>query len=225
MQVYVRLLFALAMAVSGLAVGPAAAGAVPGVCPPICHAIPDSAWMEASSVPLFPTYRWSGLDGIAVTATAPRFEFESWCASPAREADPRDYAVAARAEVGNPPGQWNLRVQVAHWRGDTVTGGRDALDTLEWARMALASCHLTAADVSPSLTTDDALSLATVISDGGRRVMHAYLVADPASSSLVEVSLWSTQPSPVQWRGVPPDAEVLDAMAYPLCAAYQGSCR
>lgn len=225
MQVYVRMLFALAMAVQGLVLGPVAAHAVPGVCPPACDAIPDAAWIEPSAVPLFPAYRWPGLGGLAVTATGPRFEFESWCGSPGRRDDPRDFAVAARSEVSNPPGQWNLRVQVLHWRGDTVTGGRDALETLEWARMALASCHVTAPEVSPSLTTSEAMSLATVISDGGRRAMHSYLLADPASSSLVEVTLWSLQPSPEQWRGVPSDAEVLDAMAVPLCAAYLGSCR
>jgi hypothetical protein len=224
-QVYVRLLFALAMTVHGLVVGPAAAHAVPGFCPPACDAIPDSAWIESSSIPLFPVYRWPGLGGLAVTAVAPRFEFESWCASPGRRDDPRDFAVAARSQVASPPGQWNLRVQVLHWRGDTLTGGRDALETLEWARMALASCHLTAPAVSPSITTSDAMSLATVISDGGARVMHAYLLADPASSSLVELTLWSTQPTAVEWRGVPSDAEVLDAMAAPLCAAYLGSCR
>lgn len=73
---------------------------------------------------------------------------------------PRDYAVAAQARVANPAGQWNLHVQVMHWRGDTVTGGPDALQTLEWARMALASCHLTAPQVSPSLTTSGAMELA-----------------------------------------------------------------
>ena len=50
-------------------------------------------------------------------------------------------------------------------------------------------------------------------------------MADPASSSLVELTLWTTQPSAVPWRGVAPDADVLDAMALPLCAAYLGSCR
>ena len=222
---YVRLLFGLVIAVHGLVLAPGFARAVPGVCPPICDAIPDSAWMESSSVPLFPVYRWPGLGGLAVTAAAPRFGFESWCASPGRAEDPRDYAVAARSAVINPPGQWNLQVQVVHWRGDTVTGGRDALETLEWARMALASCHLAAPEVSPSITTSDAMALVTVISDGGRRIMHTYLLADPASSSLVELALWSTLPSPVAWRGVPPDAQVLDAMAAPLCAAYLGSCR
>lgn len=223
--VYVRLMFALAMTVQALALGPAVARAVPGACPPMCDAIPDSAWIEPSVIPLFPVYRWPGLGGLAVTAIAPRFAFESWCATRARPEDPRDYAVAARADVPNMPGQWNLSVQVVHWRGDTVTGGRDALETLEWSRMALASCHLSAPEVSPSITTSDAMSLAAVISDGGRRVMHTYLVADPASSSLVELTLWTTQPSAVPWRGVAPDADVLDAMALPLCAAYLGSCR
>ncbi len=138
-----------------------------------------SAWIESSSVPLYPVYRWPGLAGLATTVTAPRFEFESWCASPARVADdPRDYVVAARARVANPPGQWNLQVQVLHWRGDVVTGGRTALQTLEWARMSLASCHLTAPQVSPSITTDDAMAL--VSGDQRRRPpRHAHLPGSP----------------------------------------------
>lgn len=222
---YVRLMFALAIAVAGWMLVPAAAGAAPGPCPPRCDQIPDSAWIEPGAIPLAPAYRWPGLAGLAVGVTTPRFEFESWCASPGRDSDPRDYAVAARAQVSNPPGQWNLHVQVVHWRGDTVTGGREALETLEWARMALASCQLTAPEVSPSLTTSGAMELATVISDGGRRVMHAYLVADPASSTVVEMVLWSTVPPTVPWRAVAPDTEVFDAMAAPLCEAYLGSCR
>ena len=137
----------------------------------------------------------------------------------------RGLAVAAHADVANPPGQWNLHVQVIHWRGDTVTGGRDALESLEWARMALASCQMTAAEVSPSVTTSTPMDLAAVISDGGRRVMHTYLIVDPASSSLVEMALWSTVPPTVEWRGVAPDTEVFNAMAAPLCEAYLGSCR
>lgn len=224
-MVYARVVLALAVAVSGMVLTPGQGRAVPGVCPPICDAIPDAAWIESSSVPLYPMYRWPGLAGLAVTVAAPRFEFESWCASPVRESDPRDYAVAARARVTNPAGQWNLHAQVLHWRGDVVTGGRTALQTLEWARMALASCQLTAAQVSPSLTTSDAKDLVGVISDVGRRVMHTYLLVDPANSSLVELTLWTTLPTAVEWRGVASDTQVLDAMAVPLCAAYVGSCR
>ena len=222
---FIRLLFVLAMAVSGVAIAPVRALAEPGVCPPMCDTIPDSAWIESGSIPLSSAYRWPSLGSIAIPVSTPRFEFESWCASPERDDDPRDFAVAAHADVANPPGQWNLHVQVVHWRGDTVTGGRDALETLEWARMTLASCQMTAAEVSPSVTTSTAMDLAAVISDGGRRVMHSYLAVDPASSSLVEMALWTTVPSAVEWRGVAPDAQVFEAMAFPLCEAYLGSCR
>lgn len=221
---YVRLWFALAVAMCGLVASPGVSDATPGFCPPACDGIPERAWIYPGAIPLAPVYRWPDLAGVAVATTAPRFAFESWCASPRRDGDPRDFAVAARAEILNAPGQWSLAVQVVHWRGDTVTGGRAALETLEWARMALSACQLTAPEVSPSLTTSEAMQFAAVISGGGR-VMHSYLVVDPASSTLVEMSLWSATPPAVEWRGVPPDAEVFDAMADPLCAAYLGSCR
>lgn len=220
----VRWVATLALVVSGLFVTPGGAHAVPGFCPPICDAIPDSAWIEPGSLPLAPIYRWPALTGVAVTAPAPRFEFESWCVTPASTTDPRRYAVAARAAVPNPDGQWNLQVQVIHWRGDTLTGGKAALETLEKARIALATCHLTGPGASPSLTTSEVDRIATVITDAGSRVMHAYLLADPASSTVVEVALWTTLPTQVEWRA-PSDAEVLDAMAAPLCTAYLGSCR
>lgn len=219
-----RLVLALALAVCGVAVAPGNARAVPGWCPPICNAVPDVAWIESSSIPLFPVYRWPGLAGMAVTATRPRFEFETWCAGPALADDPRGYSVAARAVVPNPAGQWNLSVQVMHWRGDTVTGGRAALETLEKARMALSACQVGSPQISPSITTSDEQQLAMVISDTGSRVMHAYLLADPGSSTVVELALWSSVPALVEWSA-PPDAQVFDAMAGPLCAAYLGSCR
>ena len=95
----VRWVATLALVVSGLFVTPGGAHAVPGFCPPICDAIPDSAWIEPGSLPLAPIYRWPALTGVAVTAPAPRFEFESWCVTPASTSDPRRYAVAARAET------------------------------------------------------------------------------------------------------------------------------
>ena len=219
-----RFVVTLALALSGLVFAPGPAHAVPGFCPPICDAIPDSAWIEPGSVPLAPVYRWPGLAGVAVTASAPRFEFESWCVTPDSAGDPRRYAVSARATVPNPDGQWNLQVQVMHWRGDTLTGGNTALETLENARLALRTCHLGGPDLSPSVTTNQVDRIATVITDGGSRVMHAYLLADPASSTVVELALWTTLPSQVEWRAVP-DTQVLDAMAAPLCDAYLGSCR
>jgi hypothetical protein len=223
----VRLLLAVAVATCGLAIVPSAdwrAHAVPGVCPPICDAIPDSAWIAPTSIPLYPAYQWSGLAGLAVTAPSPRFGFEAMCGSPPVAGDPRAYAVAARSVVLHQEGQWNVLVQVIHWRGDTATGGPTALTTLETARSRLRDCQSTAAAVSPSITTDDRLRIVAVISDAGHQVMHEYLLAHPDSSTIVELAMWSSLPPQVGWPAVA-DAQVLDAMAAPLCSAYLGSCR
>src|SRR4029077_5752060 len=133
----VRLMLAVALATCGLAIAPNAgwsASAVPGQCPPICDAIPDWAWVDPPAIPLYPVYRWPGLAGLAVTAPSPRFGFEALCTSPPGADDARTYAVAARSVVLHQVGQWNLLVQVVHWRGDTATGGPTALTTLETAR-------------------------------------------------------------------------------------------
>ena len=200
------------------------AAAVPGVCPPICDSIPDSAWIAPAAVPLDPVYHWPGLAGLAVTAPVPRFAFEEMCASPPIIGDARDYSVAWQATVMNPPGQWQLRVQIIHWRGDTAHFGPTATETLDLARTRLRDCQVTAPLASPSITTSEPLRVAAVISVAGQRVMHQYLLAHPSSSSIVELAMWSTLPPLVRWAAVP-DAQVLDAMAAPLCDAYLGSCR
>jgi len=223
----VRLMLAVALATCGLAIAPGGgwpARAVPGDCPPFCDAIPDSAWIAPAAIPLYPVYQWPNLPGLAVTATSTRFGFEALCDSPPVAGDPRDYAVAARAVVPNPAGQWNLAVQVMHWRGDTATGGPTALATLDTARTRLDDCHLTAAQASPSITTSEPERLAAVISVAGEQVMHEYLLAHPASSTVVELAMWSSLPPRVDFPSVP-DAQVFEAMAAPLCNAYLGSCR
>jgi hypothetical protein len=184
---YVRLMLAVALVTGGLAVAPSVgwpAHAVPGACPPICDAIPDSAWVDPSAVPLNPVYRWPGLAGLAVTAPSPRFGFEALCGSPLLAQDARAYAIGARSVVLHQEGQWNLLVQVIHWRGDAATGGPVA----------------------------------------GEQVMHEYLLAHPGSSTVVELAMWSSLPARVEWPAVA-DAQVLDAMAAPLCSAYIRSCR
>ncbi|HYR14066.1 MAG TPA: ATPase, partial [Mycobacterium sp.] len=133
-------MLAVAVATCGLAIAPSAgwpASAVPGECPPICDAIPDSAWVDPTAIPLYPVYRWPGLAGLAVTARPARFAFEELCASPPVAGDARDYVVAARSVVLHQEGQWNLLVQVVHWRGDAATGGATAVTTLETARSRL----------------------------------------------------------------------------------------
>jgi hypothetical protein len=220
----VRLLLAVAVATWGLAVGGSAgwqARAVPGDCPPICNAIPDSAWVDSTAIPLYPVYQWPGLAGLAVSAPSPRFGFEAMCGSPPVAQDPRAYAVGARSVVLQPEGQWNLLVQVIHWRGDTATGGPTTLDTLEKARSRLRACQ---SNASPSITTDHAHRIAAVISVAGEQVMHEYLLAHPNSSTVVELAMWSSLPAQVDWPAVA-DGQVFDAMAAPLCSAYIRSCR
>ena len=222
-----RLLLAVALATCGLAFAPSTgwpARAVPGECPPICDAIPDSAWIATTSIPLYPVYRWPGLAGLSVTAPSPRFGFEALCGSPPVADDPRAYAVAARSVVLQPQDQWNLLVQVVHWRGGTATGGPTALSTLETARSRLHDCQSTSATASPSITTNEPQAVGAVISDAGHQVMHEYLLADPDSSTIVELALWSSLPPQVDWPAVA-DTQVFDAMAAPLCSAYIRSCR
>ena len=218
-------MLAMAVAAGFVAIAPGpVANAIPGVCPPFCDAIPDSAWIAPTDVPLYPEYRWPGLAGLAVTARPPQFAFEEVCASPPLVGDARDYAVAARASVTNVDGQWQLRAQVLHWRGGVGEGGPTASATVEMARIRLRNCQVAAPLASPSLTTDAADRVAAVISVAGQRVMHQYLLAHPTSGSVVELALWSTLPPQVAWPAVL-DAQVLDAMAAPLCNAYLGSCR
>ncbi len=221
-----RMILAAVLATCGLAVAQGSAWSIPGDCPPFCDRIPDSAWIVPTAIPLYPVYRWPGLAGLAVTAPAPRFRFEETCASPPIADDARGYAVAARALVGNPEGQWQLQAQVMHWRGEVWRGGETALATFDRAVAALGDCQLTTPLNSPSITTRQPDRMAAVISGFGprRQVLHEYLLVDPRSSTVTELAMWASSPPLVDWPSVP-DAEVLDAMAAPLCTAYIGSCR
>jgi hypothetical protein len=224
-----RLMLAVFLSAWGLAVASGAIGpayAVPMDCPPNCDRIPNSAWIDQTALPLYSTYRWPGLAGIAVTATNPRMKFEEACASRPALDDPRSFAVAARATVPQPEGQWQLQVQVMHWRGETWRGGQLAQTVFDQATAALRSCQLTSPLTSPSLTTDSPDRVAAVISGvlPGQTVLREYLLVNPFNSTVVEVAMWSVTPPRVDWPAVA-DAEILDAMDSPLCTAYIDSCR
>jgi hypothetical protein len=224
-----RLMLAVFLTACGLTVASGAVGpayAVPTDCPPNCDRIPTSAWIDSTALPLQSTYRWPGLAGVAVTATNPRFRFEEACATPAVPDDPRSYAVAARATVPQPEGQWQLQVQVIHWRGETWRGGQLASDVFDGAVAALRGCQLTSPLTSPSLTTDAPGRMAAVISGvlPGQSVLHQYLLVNPFNSTVVELAMWATTPPRVDWPSVA-DAQILDAMDSPLCTAYIDSCR
>lgn len=197
--------------------------AEPETCPPICNQIPNTAWISPQAIPLNSTYRWPAPAGTAVpvTGTAPRFRFEELCATPTSGRDTRDFAVAARAIVANPHDQWQLQAQILHWRGDTAQGGQNVMSVFNTAVAALRGCQPGAAAQSASVTSHGLNRLAATIS--GPVIMHTYLVAHPQSSTISELTLWSTAPPQVPWP-VLIDEQVLDAMTAPLCDAYIGSC-
>jgi hypothetical protein len=63
--------------------------------------------------------------------------------------------------------------------------------------------------------------MAAVIS--GPVIMHTYLVAHVASSTISELTLWSSAPPEVPWPSMTDDP-VLDSITAPLCDAYIASC-
>jgi len=211
----------MVMATVVLATAAPAAAEPSGTCPPACNRIPETAWIASSSIPLDARYGWPELAGVAVTARSPRFRFEELCASPTLDQDPRSFAVAERAVVTNPRGQWQLQAQVVHWRGETWWGGQLARDAFAAAVLALRSCQQTNATASPSLTLDEPLRMAAAVS--GPVILHQYLLADPVSSTITELALWSDAPPQTPWPAAT-DTAVLDALGVPLCTAYISSC-
>ncbi|CDO90950.1 ATPase [Mycobacterium triplex] len=197
----------------------------PETCPPVCDQIPATAWMPPRAVPLNSTYNWPPLAGLAVqvtgTGAGPRFRFEELCAARPPAQDPRASAVAARVSVAHPEGQWQLKAQIVHWRGDTARGGAIASSVFDNAVAVLRGCQQGAPLQSPSITTDEPNRMAAVIS--GPVVMHTYLVAHVASSTISEVTLWSAAPPQLPWPSMA-DNQVLDSMTAPLCEAYIASC-
>ncbi|HUE32525.1 MAG TPA: ATPase [Mycobacterium sp.] len=215
------MLVAGCLAVALVVVAPAHAD--PQTCPPVCDQIPDTAWIQQRAVPLNSVYNWPALAGLAVqvTGTRPRFRFEGPCLTPAAPHDPRDSAVAARVTAVHPDGQWQLQAQILHWRGDTARGGSMAASVFSNAVAALRGCQQGSPQQSPSITSDQPNRMAAVIS--GPVIMHTYLVAHVASSTISELTVWSSGPPQVPWPSIADDP-VLDSMTAPLCDAYIASC-
>jgi hypothetical protein len=221
-----RVILATMLVAGGLAVALVVVVPVhaePQTCPPVCDQIPDTAWIQQRAVPLNSAYNWPMLAGLAaqVTGSGPRFRFEGLCGASGVPQDPRDSAVAARATVVHPDGQWQLQAQILHWRGDTARGGSTAASAFNNATAALRGCQQAAPQQSPSITTDQQNRMAAVIS--GPVIMHTYLVAHAASSTITELTLWSSGPPQVPWPSMADDP-VLDSMTAPLCEAYIASC-
>lgn len=222
-----RVILATMLLVGGFAVAVIVvvpAQADPETCPTTCDQIPNSAWIQQHAVPLDAVYNWPALAGAAVPLTGAgtaRFRFEELCDSPALPQDARDSAVVARVTVAHPEGQWQLRAEILHWRGDTSRGGRLAASVFSNAVSALRACQQRTPAESPSITSDELNRMAAVVS--GPVVMHTYLVAHAASSTITELTLWSSGPPQVSWPAMADDP-TLNALTAPLCDAYIASC-
>jgi len=123
--------------------------------------------------------------------------------------------------VDQPPGQWQLRAEVVHWRGVTGRDGSAVTSVFDIAAGAVRGCQLGAAAESPSVTVDEPNRLSAVVS--GPTMLHTYLVAQPENSTISELTLWASDPVQLPWPIIS-DAQVLDAMSSSMCAAYLGSC-
>ncbi len=203
---------------------PPTARATPPTCPPTCDQIPAWSWPDPWSLPLDPVYHWPVLDDVAFGVQAPRFMFEELCASVDVPDDPRVYAVAARAVAGQPDGQWQVRAQIVHWRGEVWRGGQLAAAVFDTAVATLRACQATAPQFSPSITTAEPNRMAAVFS--GPVIAHQFLLVDQRNSTISELVFShtaATGPPAVPWPAVP-DTAVFDAMSAPLCRAYLGSC-
>ncbi len=204
-----------------------------GNCPPACTHIPDSAWVAPSPIPLDDVYSWPQLAPLSEAVTSPRFEMDYLCAAPPVTDDQRDVAVAAHIMLPNPPGQWQLSVQIVHWRGDPWIAGQHASAVMDNASAVLKNeCSSPTAGAIVSGVAEQFLpgghpgqSLIATITVGGPKpvVAHEYLVSDLRNSTVVELAMWSTDPASVDWPAVDGDKLLADMVA-PLCTAYVNSC-
>jgi serine/threonine protein kinase len=206
---------------------------VQGNCPPACTKIPDSAWIAPSAIPLYNDYSWAPLAPLSEPVSNPRFEADELCAAgPPAADDERADALAARIMLPNPSGQWQLQVQILHWRGDPWIAGQRASAVMDSATALLrGKCSFNAPEVSVSRIAEQHVpghpgqSLAAMITQIGTTpmVVHEYLVSDLRNSTVVEVALWSTSPPVVEWPTINDDQLLADMVA-PLCTAYVNSC-
>jgi hypothetical protein len=195
----------------------------------MCSQIPDSAWIASSAIPLSDKYSWPQLAPLTEPVTNPRFEIDDLCsAGPATE-DERGSAIAAHVILPEPPGQWQLQVQIMHWRGDPWIAGQQASAAMDAATALLRNNCSLGTSVSriaeQNVPGHPGQSLAAVITRGGTAplITHEYLVSDLRNSTVVELAMSSSSPPATDWPSINDD-QLLADMVTPLCTAYVNSC-
>ncbi len=204
-----------------------------GNCPPACTQIPDSAWISPSAIPLYSDYNWPALAPLSESVSDARFLADDLCAAGPQATDERGGALAARIMLPNPPGQWQLQVQILHWRGDPWVAGQRASAVMESAASLLRNqCSSNSPAVSVTRIAEQNVpggnpgqSLTATITRIGAspRVVHEYLISDLRNSTVVELAMFSNSPPAVEWPEINDD-QLLADMVKPLCIAYVNSC-
>jgi serine/threonine protein kinase len=203
-----------------------------GNCPPACAHIPDSAWIAPPAIPLSDRYPRPPLGPLSEPVSNPRFRIDELCAAGPVADDERNGAIASRLILPEPPDQWQLQVQILHWRGDPWIAGQRASAAMDSATTLLRNtCSSTAPEVSVSRIAEQnvpghpgqSLSAVLTVRGAAPLLAHEYLVSDLRNSTVVEVAMWSTSPPAVDWPTINDDQLLADMVA-PLCTAYVNSC-
>ena len=171
---------------------------------------------------MYDKYSWPQLGPLSEAVSSPRFKSDELCAAAPLSVEERDSALASQVILPNPPGQWQLQVQILHWRGDPWVAGQRASAVMDSATALLRNnCSFNAPGVSVSRITEQSVpghpgeSLAAVITMGGATplVAHEYLVSDLRNSTVVELAMWSTSPAAVDWPTMDDDQLLADMVA------------
>ena len=225
-----RLMLAAILAACGLAVAPSMIGpaqAVPTDCPPNCDRIPNSAWIDAdrhSAVFDLPLARPGRSLRHGEQPALPIRGGLRHAAGPRRSAPVRGRRARRRRAAGRAVAAAGTGIALA-W-GDLARRPARGGGVRQGSRLP--------ARLSADFSADFALAHHRQPQPDGRRHQRGASrsagparIPDCSTRATAPSSRWRCgrrSPPRVEWPPVP-DAEVLDALAAPLCRAYIDSCR
>ncbi|MFI6445180.1 hypothetical protein [Kitasatospora sp. NPDC050543] len=209
---------------TGATGGATTAGATAGTAD--ASGVPASAWIAAADIPLAAAYHWQPPAGAAATAKNPKFQFEQLCRSTrAPENDLGDWkgpAAQASLVAGN-RADWQVKQTIIHFPGTSSMGAQMASSLYRGLEEELKACGTSVRGATAKVTgtsnpTDgnsDLAATVTVPVQGGTSTLHVYLSL--TGRVVTELALWSDRPAH-PWAA-PADADVLKALAAPICPA------
>jgi len=223
-----RLVLATMLIASGLAVTCVSSGtahADQDTCPPVCDRIPDTAWISPAGiplnfdVPLAVAGRASGADHWHDDASVPVRGGVCDSRVPARH--PQLLRSPAERPSATPQASGSCRPKSCTGAETPHTAARTRRRCSTTAAAALRGCQLGAAAESPSVTTRRAQSTGR----GDQRTGdHPHLSCRTPGKQHDQRTDAVVRGASAAALADNSDAQVLDAMTSPVCAAYIGSC-